>query len=478
MRTRWKEHSCVCVRPITSHSCANMGCCARKLKEERMDGTEKVERNYPVVLDVLASENRRPIAPTTSSKFNVLPPSVRFPEENAFSACGFRGAPFQRLRLAVLIDGDNQALAPVENFLKKLPAYGNVTMGRVFGNWSKPAFGAWSDFCRRTGFSARQQHDYVVGKNATDIALVIDAMELAFARNVEGFVLITADSDFTPLAVRLRELGFVVIGAGRAAAASLAAACTQYHHLEGEPAWADCTGLSEPDRVRIADQSTSSTVPPAEQPSQEWCKGRAEEIARKLNSRGSIVSLMMTSGSASNRKLAYHKVLGELWAHCQINGWTPIAAVGFYVSRRLGSFHNKWIGVKKYPQFFGKNPNLYEVWGPYYRLRSAWYDLPPLKGFPFVLPKHPSEEEKTEVRPDHSVPAVRPSVPEHRVEPSEKEVEQGTLFVLPDETVPTVAKTKLPSLRMSRRMIEPVLPGLDFEKDIPDNQTVLPVTCS
>ena len=139
---------------------------------------------------------------------------MRFPEENAFSACGLRGAPFQRLRLAVLIDGDNQAPAPVENFLKKLPAYGNVTMGRVFGNWSKPAFGAWSDFCRRTGFSARQQHDYVTGKNATDIALVIDAMELAFARNVEGFVLITADSDFTPLAVRLRELGFVVIGAG------------------------------------------------------------------------------------------------------------------------------------------------------------------------------------------------------------------------------------------------------------------------
>lgn len=159
-----------------------------------MNGAEKVETNFPVVLDVLV-------------------PSVRFPEENAFSACGLRGAPFQRLRLAVLIDGDNQAPAPVENFLKKLPAYGNVTMGRVFGNWSKPAFGAWSDFCRRTGFSARQQHDYVTGKNATDIALVIDAMELAFARNVEGFVLITADSDFTPLAVRLRELGFVVIGA-------------------------------------------------------------------------------------------------------------------------------------------------------------------------------------------------------------------------------------------------------------------------
>ena len=78
-----------------------------------MDGTECVETKIPAVFDVLA-------------------PSVRFPEENAFSACGLRGAPFQRLRLAVLIDGDNQAPAPVENFLKKLPAYGNVTMGRVF----------------------------------------------------------------------------------------------------------------------------------------------------------------------------------------------------------------------------------------------------------------------------------------------------------------------------------------------------------
>lgn len=144
-----------------------------------------------------------------------------------------RGA-VQRLRLAVLIDGDNQPPAPVENFLKRLPAYGNVTMGRVFGNWSKPSLAPWSDFCRRTGFGARQQLDYAKGKNATDIALTIDAMELAFDRNVEGFVLISADSDFTPLAVRLRELGFVVNGAGRAGAPSLAAACTRYHHLEGE----------------------------------------------------------------------------------------------------------------------------------------------------------------------------------------------------------------------------------------------------
>lgn len=421
-----------------------------------MDGTEYVETKIPAVFDVLA-------------------PSVRFPEENAFSACGLRGAPFQRLRLAVLIDGDNQAPAPVENFLKKLPAYGNVTMGRVFGNWSKPAFGAWSDFCRRTGFSARQQHDYVTGKNATDIALVIDAMELAFARNVEGFVLITADSDFTPLAVRLRELGFVVIGAGRAAASSLAAACTQYHRLEENQPKIACTEPVRYARVVIKDRSTFTPVPPTDDPSVAWCREHTDEIARRLNAKGSIDFRAISTGSASIRKLAYHEVLGELWAHWRIHGWTPIQAVGLYVTRRIGSFENKWIGVKRYPQFFGRNPDLYEVSGQYYRLRPAWYDLSPLKDFPFVLPERLAEEAKTEARPDHSVPAVRPAVAEHSVEPSEKAAEQGTLFVLPEETVPTLGKAKRPLLRVSRRLVEPVLPGFEFEKEVRETQTVSPV---
>lgn len=200
-----------------------------------MDEKEKEETAARADHSESASDLEKTEAPGAFAKMEVAASSVRFPEENPFSSWGFQGAPLERLRLAVLIDGDNQPPATVENFLKRLPAYGNVTMGRVFGNWSKPSLAPWSDFCRRTGFGARQQLDNVMGKNATDIALTIDAMELAFDRNVEGFVLISADSDFTPLAVRLRELGFVVIGAGRAGAPSLAAACTRYHHLEGEP---------------------------------------------------------------------------------------------------------------------------------------------------------------------------------------------------------------------------------------------------
>ena len=418
-----------------------------------MNGTEKVETNFPVVLDVLA-------------------PSVRFPEENAFSACGLRGAPFQRLRLAVLIDGDNQAPAPVENFLKKLPAYGNVTMGRVFGNWSKPAFGAWSDFCRRTGFSARQQHDYVTGKNATDIALVIDAMELAFARNVEGFVLITADSDFTPLAVRLRELGFFVIGAGRAGAPSLAAACTRYQHLEGEPVV--CADSPGPAPGRIADASTISTVPPETQATQKWCMERTEEIARQLNARKAVDFHRLTSESDNIRKLAYHKVLGELWAHCRIDGWTPVQAVGFYVCRRLGSFPNKWIGVKKITQFLKRNHKLYEVRGSYYRLRPAWYDLASLADFPFVLPQRPVEETGGPAACGHTEPAVCTEAAEPCVVPFESASVQATLFEFPEETPPEAAKVKRSVHRTSPPMIEPVLPGLGFERDVPESLPTLP----
>lgn len=414
-----------------------------------MDGTECVETKIPAVFDVLA-------------------PSVRFPEENAFSACGLRGAPFQRLRLAVLIDGDNQAPAPVENFLKKLPAYGNVTMGRVFGNWSKPAFGAWSDFCRRTGFSARQQHDYVTGKNATDIALVIDAMELAFARNVEGFVLITADSDFTPLAVRLRELGFVVIGAGRAAAASLTAACTQYHRLDDEQPQKVCAERSGPARVAVTAQSSCSSSPPETVPSQAWCQGRAKEIAAMLKGRYWIQAKTLTVASAELRKHVFHLMLGELWGHCRINGWTPFGVAGFYAAVRVRSYPNQWLGVKRSIQFLERHSDFYEVSGKFYRLRSAWYDLPSLKDFPFVLPQRPSEDKRVDVAVRPEVPKVCTAVPDPCVKPSESVAVQTTLFELPEDTLHPTAKAKRLVLRRATPVIEPVLPGLGFEKEVRD----------
>lgn len=419
-----------------------------------------------------ASDLEKTEAPGAFAKMEVAASSVRFPDENPFSSWRLQGAPFQRLRLAVLIDGDNQPPAPVENFLMRLPAYGNVTMGRVFGNWSKPSLAPWSDFCRRTGFGARQQHDYVKGKNATDIALTIDAMELAFDRNVEGFVLISADSDFTPLAVRLRELGFVVIGAGRAGAPSLEAACTRYHHLEGEPVV--CADSPGPAPGGIADASTISTVPPETQPAQKWCMERTEEIARRLNARKAVDFQRLISGSDNIRKLAYHKVLGELWAHCRIDGWTPVQAVGFYVCRRLGSFPNKWIGVKKITQFFKRNHKLYEVRGSYYRLRPAWYDLAPLADFPFVLPQRPVEETGGPAACGRPAPAVCTEAAEPCVVTFESASVQATLFELPEETPPEAAKVKRSVHRASPPMIEPVLPGLDFERDVPESLPTLP----
>lgn len=436
-----------------------------------MDGMECVETKIPAVLDVLASENGKTVASAPSARVEVLAPSVRFPAENAFSACGLRGAPFQRLRLAVLIDGDNQPAAAVENFLKKLPAYGNVTMGRVFGNWSKPAFEAWSDFCRRTGFSARQQHDYVKGKNATDIALVIDAMELTFARNVEGFVLITADSDFTPLAVRLRELGFVVIGAGRAAAASLVAACTQYHRLDEEQARKVCAERPGLVRAAVTDQSSISSSLPETVPSQAWCQGRAKEIAARLSGRYWIPAKTLVEASAELRRHVYHLMLGELWGHCRFNGWTPLGVAGFYAAVRVRSYPNKWLGVKKSVQFLERHSDLYEVSGRFYRLRSAWYDLSPLKDFPFVLPQRPMEEKRAETAIAPSLPTVCAAVPGPCVKTPESVVVQATLFEFPEETLLPTAKTKRSTLRAANPMIEPVLPGLGFEPEVRDTIT-------
>ncbi len=118
------------------------------------------------------------------------------------------------LRLAVLIDADNAQAAVIEGLLAEIARFGEATVKRIYGDFTAPASSAWKKVLQRYAIKPIQQFAYTTGKNATDSALIIDAMDLLYTRKFDGFCLITSDSDFTGLAMRLREEGLTVLGFG------------------------------------------------------------------------------------------------------------------------------------------------------------------------------------------------------------------------------------------------------------------------
>ncbi len=137
------------------------------------------------------------------------------------------------LRLAVLIDADNASAAVAKELLEEVAKYGTPTIKRAYGDWTTPNLGGWKDHLHKYAIQPMQQFAYTKGKNSTDSAFIIDAMDLLYAGNVDGFCLVSSDSDFTRLATRLREAGKVVYGLGeRKTPEPFIAACDKFIFLE------------------------------------------------------------------------------------------------------------------------------------------------------------------------------------------------------------------------------------------------------
>ncbi len=118
------------------------------------------------------------------------------------------------LRLAVLIDADNAQASVIEGLLAEIARFGEATVRRIYGDFTAPTSSSWKKVLQKYAIKPMQQFAYTTGKNATDSTLIIDAMDLLYTRKFDGFCLITCDSDFTGLAVRLREEGLMVLGFG------------------------------------------------------------------------------------------------------------------------------------------------------------------------------------------------------------------------------------------------------------------------
>ena len=118
-------------------------------------------------------------------------------------------------RLAVLIDADNASASVTHELMAEIAKYGTPTVRRAYGDWTTQNLAGWKDHLLRHAIQPIQQFAYTRGKNATDSSLIIDAMDVLYADNVDGFAIVSSDSDFTRLATRLRESGKTVYGLGR-----------------------------------------------------------------------------------------------------------------------------------------------------------------------------------------------------------------------------------------------------------------------
>ena len=153
-------------------------------------------------------------------------------------------------RFAVLIDADNVSDKYIRLILDELSNDGIITYKRIYGDWTRPALGSWKSVLLDYSITPIQQYGYTTGKNATDSAMIIDAMDILYTGNVEGFCIVSSDSDFTRLASRLREAGKFVIGMGeRKTPAAFVAACNRFTYLEvlaQQPADEEDVPLLEP----------------------------------------------------------------------------------------------------------------------------------------------------------------------------------------------------------------------------------------
>ena len=176
--------------------------------------------------------------------------------------------------MAVLIDADNAPRKSLKNIMEEIAVYGNPTIKRIYGDWTQPNMDSWKQSLLENAITPVQQYGYTTGKNSTDSAMIIDAMDILYAGQVEAFCLVSSDSDFTRLAIRLREAGKTVIGLGeRKTPGAFIKACDRFIYIEilnenkrrqQKPAGPDAPQKPKASRSKAA--SPVNAVPEAEAP--------------------------------------------------------------------------------------------------------------------------------------------------------------------------------------------------------------------
>ena len=236
-------------------------------------------------------------------------------------------------RFTLLIDADNAQAKAIDAILTEAARYGDVTSRRCYGDWTSPQSKSWKEVLNKHAIQPMQQFAYTVGKNATNSALIIDAMNLHYTGKFDGFFLVSSDSDFTKLATRLREAGLEVIGIGRRPTPeAFRAACNKF--IFTETIMDDESSSDEVKQITksletsaTVSQNSKNTISPASQ------NDKNDQSTKVVN---------------RSKDIILKKLIKEaIESASEEDGWANLGGVGSYIPRVDSSFDSRNYGFDK-----------------------------------------------------------------------------------------------------------------------------------
>ena len=286
-------------------------------------------------------------------------------------------------KIAVVIDADNTQISKLEDVFHEISTRGRIVVKRAYGNWHIPTLKNWGEIIKRLAIKAEQQFDYVSGKNATDMALVIDTIELLYTNLYDAFVIVSSDSDYTPLAIKLREAGVYVMGVGeQKTPVAFRNACDEFLFLEncsssveGNDAH-DVVSSSQSDVQDAASSSQSDAQDAVSSPQKEKAEvsispnnekeestKQLKEDVQKTDSTPIASSAPAEENSEKKNDLnEIHALLEKAYDTFQDeDGWVNVAKVGLFLRRAKPDFDSRTYGFQKLSLFLKNFPEKYDV---------------------------------------------------------------------------------------------------------------------
>lgn len=254
-------------------------------------------------------------------------------------------------KIVLLIDADNTQISKMEAVIQEISTHGRIVVKRAYGNWKKEALKNWENELKRLAIKAEQQFDYVSGKNATDMALVIGTLDLLHSNLYDAFVIVASDSDYTPLAIRLHESGVYVIGVGeKKTPKAFRNACDEFVFLEN----LDKGTREKATKGKNAAKENGKEKGTAEGPNTGAPTEVTQEISEVPEEESNEDSMDGFEEIHNLLKVASDKYQDD-------DGYVNVSSAGTFIKRAKPDFDSRTYGFLKLPQLIEAFPEKYEI---------------------------------------------------------------------------------------------------------------------